>query len=56
MADAKEKIDRKTWLAIKRADRRHVGMLNILRFTKRGAPNIDAGARGVFAMQQKYKI
>lgn len=56
MADSKEKIDGKTYQAIQRANRRHTGMVNILRLVNRGVPDIDAGARGVFAMQQKYGI
>lgn len=56
MSDAKEKIDGKTYRAIKRANRRHAGMISILRLIKRGATGIDAGAGGVFAMQQKYGI
>lgn len=54
--DAKKKIDQKTWRAIQRANRRHNGMVNILRLVKRGVPEIDAGAGGVFALQQKYGV
>lgn len=55
MSDSK-KIDQKTWRAIQRANRRHVGMVAILRLCKRAVPVLDAGAGGVFAMQQKYGI
>ena len=49
-------VNQKTWRAIQRADKRHRGMVNILRFCKRAAPQIDDSARGVFSMQQKHGI
>lgn len=56
MTEPKPKIDQKTWRTMQRADVRHAGMVRILRLCKRAVPQLDAGAGGVFAMQQKYGI